>query len=240
MGDVSFYHTGPDGYLARQKGGVSGDRIKNDSQFERTRENGEEFGNANEAARLVRNSLRALIAGAADSRMVSRFGARMIAIAKSDSTSVRGKRNVADGDLTLLQGFEFNVAGKLAQTLYVVCTPTVDRVAGTATINLPAFVPQDMIAAPPGATHARLVSGVASVDFRAKTYTVVTAKSADIVLGPQEQPTVNLTHLVGPNNTRPLFVALGIDFLQDINGALYPLKVGSFNALSLIAVDTVE
>ena len=33
-----------DGLLARAKGGVSEDRIQNDPAFQRTRENGEEFG----------------------------------------------------------------------------------------------------------------------------------------------------------------------------------------------------
>ena len=34
IGDVSFYKT-KDGYLAREKGGVDGDRIKNDPAFQR-------------------------------------------------------------------------------------------------------------------------------------------------------------------------------------------------------------
>jgi hypothetical protein len=45
IGDVSFYKS-KDGYLAREKGGVDGDRIKNDPAFQRTRENGSEFGRA--------------------------------------------------------------------------------------------------------------------------------------------------------------------------------------------------
>ena len=36
IGDVSFYKS-KDGYLAREKGGVDADRIKNDPAFQRTR-----------------------------------------------------------------------------------------------------------------------------------------------------------------------------------------------------------
>ena len=43
IGDLSFYKS-KDGYLAREKGGVDGERIKNDPAFARTRENGSEFG----------------------------------------------------------------------------------------------------------------------------------------------------------------------------------------------------
>ena len=41
IGDISFYKT-TDGHLAREKGGVDGNRIANDPAFQRTRENGSE------------------------------------------------------------------------------------------------------------------------------------------------------------------------------------------------------
>jgi len=45
IGDISFYKS-KDGHLARTKGGMEADRIKNDPTFQRTRENGNEFGRA--------------------------------------------------------------------------------------------------------------------------------------------------------------------------------------------------
>jgi hypothetical protein len=33
------------------------------------------------------------------------------------------------------------------------------------------------------------------------------------------------------------FLALGIEFYQEVNGQMYPLKNGAFNALSLVKVD---
>jgi len=32
---------------------------------------------------------------------------------------------------------------------------------------------------------------------------------------------------------------LGIEFYQEVNGQMYPLKNGSYNALSIVKVDTV-
>ena len=237
IGDVSFYQTGTDGFLARQKGGVSAQRIKNDPSFARTRENGAEFGNANEAARLMRTALRALILGAADSRMSSRLSSKMIEVVKADTTSTRGKRNVLDGETILLQGFEFNANGLLGQTLYAPYNITVNRALGKATVDLPEFVPANMIAAPGGATHARLISGAASIDFEHKTYVVDTAQSADIALIPQQHPIVSMLFDLDPGTTHPLFVVLGIEFFQEVNGAKYPLKNGAFNALAIVYVD---
>jgi hypothetical protein len=237
IGDVSFYQTSTDGFLAREKGGVSAERIRTDPRFARTRENGAEFGNANEAARLLRTALRGLILGASDSRMSSRLSSKMVEVVKADATSTRGKRNVIDGETELLQGFEFNAQGLLGQTLYAPYTTTVDRATGNLAVSLPAFIPANMIAAPTGATHARLISAATAVDFEGKTYVVTIAQSADIVLGPQQQPVVNLAHALGPNNTHPIFLVLGIEFHQQVNGAMYPLKNGAFNALAIVAVD---
>ena len=39
IGDITFYKSTQDGHLAREKGGVSADRIANDPNFQRTREN---------------------------------------------------------------------------------------------------------------------------------------------------------------------------------------------------------
>ena len=84
MGGVSFYKTSQDGYLAREKGGVDAERIKNDPAFERTRENGAEFGRAGAAGKLLRNALRTLIINSSDSRVASSFiDTQMIEIASS-------------------------------------------------------------------------------------------------------------------------------------------------------------
>lgn len=39
-------------------------------------------------------------------------------------------------------------------------------------------------------------------------------------------------------STKPLFLALGVEFYQQINGTMYPLKNGAFNPLSVAKVDS--
>lgn len=51
IGDITFYKS-QDGYLTREKGGVEASRIASDPAFQRTRENGAEFGRAGKAGRL--------------------------------------------------------------------------------------------------------------------------------------------------------------------------------------------
>jgi hypothetical protein len=60
IGDITFYKS-KDGFLAREKGGVPADRIANDPAFQRTRENGAEFGRAGKAGKTLRTAIRGAV-----------------------------------------------------------------------------------------------------------------------------------------------------------------------------------
>jgi hypothetical protein len=236
IGDITFYKS-QDGYLAREKGGIPADRIANDPVFQRTRENGAEFGRAGKAGKILRNAIRAMLQNVSDSRMVSRLTTEMVKVIQEDATNPRGLRNVIDGEAELLEGFDFNINGKLGTTLYAPFTNVIDRVAGTLTVNLPAFVPQNMIAAPGGTTHFKIVSAGAEIDFENGTFVVDTKATAVLPWDTNATAVINLANAVTAASTHPLFLALGIEFYQEVNGQMYPLKNGAFNALALAKVD---
>ena len=235
IGDITFYKS-QDGFLAKGKGGISADRIANDPNFQRTRENGSEFGRAGKAGKVLRNSIRALLQNASDRLVVSRLTTEMVKVIQEDLTNPRGERNVIDGEAELLEGFEFNINGKLGTTLYAPFTGTIDRVAGTLTANLPAFVPANMIAAPGGTTHFKIISVGAEIDFENESFVVDTQETAVLPWDNLATAVINLVNAVTANSTHQLFLALGISFYQQVNGQMYPLKNGAFNALSLVKV----
>lgn len=236
IGDITFYKS-QDGYLAREKGGIPADRIANDPAFQRTRENGAEFGRAGKAGKVLRNAIRAMLQNASDSRMVSRLTQKMVEVIQLDATNPRGQRNVIDGEAELLQGFEFNISGKLGTTLYAPYTATIDRVAGTLEASIPSFVPLNMIAAPGGTTHFKIVSAGAEIDFENETFVMESSETAILAWDTTATAVLTLTNTVTANSTKPLFLALGIEFYQQVNGQMYPLKNGSYNALALVKVD---
>ena len=112
IGDITFYKT-KDGHLAREKGGVDASRIASDPAFQRTRENGSEFGRTGKTGKTLRTALRTLLINSTDGRMVSRLTQAMIKVIQADVTNDRGLRNVIDGEAELLAGFDFNIGGKL-------------------------------------------------------------------------------------------------------------------------------
>ncbi|WP_413998882.1 hypothetical protein ACMDB5_14010 [Flavobacterium sp. W1B] len=235
IGDITFYKT-KDGHLAREKGGVDAKRIANDPAFQRTRENCSEFGRAGKAGKILRASIRSLLLNSADSRMVSRLTQAMIKVIQADTISIRGLRNVIDGEAELLGGFEFNINGTLGSSLFAPYAGTIDRVSGEIAVAIAPFVPANMIAAPAGTTHFKIISAGTEIDFEAETF--VESHSETATLAWDMVPTIAIDHvnMVTPNSTKPLFLVLGMEFYQEVNGQMYPLKNGAYNALALVAV----
>nr|WP_319398273.1 hypothetical protein [uncultured Carboxylicivirga sp.] len=238
IGDLSFYKSGND-YLARSKGGVEGDRIKNDPAYARTRENGQEFGRAGKAGKLIRNALKVPIKKAADNKVSSRLAALVLKAIQADTTNARGERTVIDGDLSLLQGFEFNAKQSLESIVTAPFTIAIDRAAGTFTVNVQEFVPTTEIAVVEGATHLQFIAAAAAIDFTNGSYEVDVAESAEIVIGTDAQAALNIAGALSADSPNPILMVFGVEFYQLVNGAMYPLNNNASNPLAMVAVDVV-
>ncbi len=239
IGDVSFYKS-KDGYLAREKGGVDADRIKNDPAFQRTRENGSEFGRAGRAGRILRNAFRLLLQNASDSKVTSRLTKEILKVIKSDQENVRGERQVSSGDLFILLGFDFNADAKLTATMYTEYVPSIDRVSGVLSVSIPEFIPGNTIAFPSGASHVKFSVGAAEVDFENESFQFGQAESSEVELGQQSEAQIDLSVSLTANSTQELFLVLGMEFLQEVNGVMYPLKNGSYNSLGIVQIDAIK
>ena len=235
IGDITFYKT-KDGHLAREKGGIDASRIKSDPAFQRTRENGAEFGRAGKAGKILRTALRTLLVNSADSRMVGRLTQAMVKVIQADLVSERGLRNVIDGEAELLSGFEFNIKGKLGTSLFAPFIGTIDRVSGEIAVSVDPFVPANMIAAPNGTTHFKIISAGAEIDFEAESFVETHSETAILPWNATPTVAVNQTNQVTPASSKPLFLALGVEFYQEVNGLMYPLKNGAYNPLALVNV----
>lgn len=238
IGNVTFFKTA-NGYLARAKGGVDGSKIATSPAFQRTRENNAEFGRAGKAGKVLREALRALFLKAPDGSVTARLTTEMLKVIKLDSTSTRGLRNVLDGELELLGGFECNMQSKLAASIMAPYSTAINRVTGICAVSIPPFIPSQMIAVPGGATHFKLTAGAASIDFEQNTFSSDSDASGDLVINDQLTTALILSITLPANSTHPIFVALALEFLQDVNGTKYNLKNGSYNAMAIVKVEGV-
>ncbi|MCZ2084658.1 MAG: hypothetical protein LC112_10345 [Flavobacteriales bacterium] len=235
MGDITFYRT-KDGYMAREKGGITAERMQNDPRFQRTRENMAEFGRAGKAGKVLRASIQSLLRTSADRRMVSRLTKEMIKVIQMDAVNPRGQRNVIDGEAELLLGFEFNIHGKLEHSISAPFTATLDRVTGDAVVEIEPFIPTESLGAPAGSTHYKLAAAAMDINF--ETGTFASEKNATPVLPIDTVLTtaVQLNNNLPENSVNPLFLVFGINFYQEVNGTFYELKNGVYNALQIVNV----
>lgn len=227
-----------DGFIVRKKSKIDSERFANDPAFERARENGAEFGRAGKAGKVILDGLKPLLTKTADSRVTSRLNRNMVKVIKADKLSPRGMRNVLDGEIALLEGFEFNKGSALNSSLFVQFTATIDRPTGKLTVKLPSFVPKELVVAPQGATHYRILSAGVEADFENGASITDVNVTGDLPWDKTRTGEITLVNTVTPNSTHPLLLMLGIEYGQEVNGNWYELKDKSFNCMSIVKVDT--
>lgn len=230
VGRLSFYKT-RDGYLAREKGGVEKSRIMNDPRFARTRENIREFTDNANASKLLRDALRPVISKIGDKRLNLRITQVMMQVLKSDEVSVRGDRRVKLGNWDLLKEMELNAGSSLSSTLFFEIQTSDSPTAWE--VQLPDYVPGDMIAIPGGATHYRISATGVGVDFDLGIRSVVTASTTSLSVldaATAQSLSVDKTQLTG---THQVFL-LSVEFIQIVNGVEYAINNGAHNASKIL------
>ena len=232
---LTFYRS-KDGQLVRAKGGISKKRIMNDPAFQRTRENGVEFGHISKMSQLVRKSVSSVLPVAKDSRVSSRLAQSMAQVKNLDLTSARGERTVAIGLIgdegkRLLKGFNFNINASFESVFRG--DYQLDSLTGAVTLLN--FDPTVHLSIPAGATHASLSVAMSVIDFETGIYQTTYSEKLDLPL----------VSAVATQVLKPLEVPLGngfqfyyflVEFFQELNGFQYPLRNNAHNVLCLIEV----
>jgi len=223
-------------FFIKRKSGVNRDRILNDKNFARTRENGSEFGIAARAGKLLRYAFAAVVKDASDSLVTSRLTQIMTRIKNEDTTSIRGERSVAIGitapaGQALLIDFNFNKNAVLKSVLHK--PYTLD--AATGVISITGLIPVVDVTVPDGATHLTFTGAMGIIDFENNTYKVSYTNEVNLPYN-NTSTDVTLTPIAVPSGTGATFYLLHIGFFQQVNTVQYPLNNGGFNALAIINV----
>ena len=232
---MSFYKN-QEGYHVRAKGGIEKERIMNDANFERTRENMNEFANINTAGKLLRNSISVFMNRAKDMRTGSRLVSIIAQVKNLDSVSDRGQRKFTIGIETpegkaLLEGFEFNKYAPLSTIL----KPAYEVDTDTGGFQIVGFYPKEHLEIPENASHVRFGFACviihpdtmkSSVKFAEQQLISINSEAADVAL--------TLDSLPEGDGVKMFYVL--VEYFQDLNGKQYPLKSGAFNALKLVRV----
>lgn len=246
LGEIRHFKIkGQEGYFAGMVGGPTGDQVLSAPEFERTRENMNEFGACAKAGKSVRTGLSQLMKQMADSQVTGRLTSIMKKINLEDQTEARGYRKIEiSTQRNHMKGFEFdkNISFNGVFNAPFSLTHTVDREKGS--IDIPGFNPMNLINAPSGATHFRMITSLSVVsdfEYNATTdsyeamddelnevndvqysdfldlYTPTHALTLTATLPGGVLPTVNTTVLQ----------CIGIEFYQQVGGNFYLFASGN-------------
>jgi len=177
-----------------------------------------------------------LLQQAKDAKVVSRLTTVLLAIIKTDTLSARGARNLTQGELGLLNGFDFNANSPLSTTLSAPYSVGYDRATGVVGLELEAHNPQVQIAAPTGATHYKLSCGASELDFEEQTSLFKSMTTGILPYQNSEVAATTLEVTLTAGSTLQVVHALSIEFYQEVNGTMYPLQNGAFNAMAVVQV----
>ncbi|MBE8722690.1 hypothetical protein [Sphingobacterium pedocola] len=238
IGDLSFYKD-KRGYQARMKTGPTKDQINNDPRFQRTKENGQEFGRAANGSKQFRNQLRELLAQGADPQFSRRLTGRMHRVLKLDDENARGERKVLVANLPQLVGVECNLRAQLGEVFFMKARPVYDRSSGEGIFELPEMTAKKVIKALEGATHVQIQLVAAEFDAQNPDADEISiARSTYLDIGKSEVSAAEtLSVQLLPQAESGVILLMGISYLQHVNGGYYPLSNGMYNALTVVQVD---
>lgn len=242
-----FKVKGLDGEFAAFANTVSAERIKSASEYERTRENMNEFGGCATAGKSIRKALSPVLDQMGDRRVTGRMIPIIKRINLEDLTESRGYRAILFSTHGyLFKGFELNGNTPLNALFRGVSTVAQDEASKEVVLSVAPFVPSKLVKAPKGSTHFRLVGiATAIADFiynaSTKLYEPSDAQlneSTDIVysdyitIGNELLEEVQLqmkiaAMAVGDHSDVSLFVYLGIECFQKVGSRYVEMNSGS-------------
>lgn len=229
VGDVTYYET-KDGFFAREK------RTPKKVTNSRIKENMQEFARAMRGAKLIRTTFATFIDEIKDFYFTRRLASEMNKVIKADRLNLRGFRNISDGDIELIQGFEVNTDMALTTAFKAKIVPSIDRATGIMKVDFPDQVTASLISKPEGASHFRLRIGGASINFDTSEHLFTQTAGAYIPLTNLGISVPSLEVQLPAAIADPLILALGVSFYQEVNGAYYLVGDTFSNAVAFVAI----
>lgn len=246
IGDVRHFKIkGQKGFFAGMVGGPTAQQVYSAPEFERTRENMNEFGGCAKAGKSLRTALSSLMGTFTDPQVTGRLTSVMKKINLEDGTEARGYRKIEiSSQRQYLEGFEFekNISINGVFNAPYDVTHTVER--NSADLVVAPFTPSALVTAPSGSTHFRLLNALAVLaDFSYNPTTGsydpddadnneanVIAYSDYIPLSEDyagETITADLPGAPELGENVSVVQCIGIEFYQEVNGHYYPFSSGN-------------
>lgn len=222
---LSFYEMNGK-IIVRKTGGFDGEKIKNDANYARVRENSSEFAHCAEMGKYFRNSLQPYLKQLHIPYVHNRVLGLFQELSRLDVVSVRGKRSVINGLQSVeakevIERFEFDK--NLSFDSVFPFTYAADLLEGNLTVpNFNASLLKKVTSA----THVNLQFIVAGLDFEHQS-SFVQNSSNKITLSLQDATEADLEFNCALPQSPTVFYLLYLEFFQRVNAVDYYLQAGA-------------
>ena len=216
--------------------------IRKNPRYVRWVENMDEFGRACNANQQFRLAFRPLLKNMADRYVSGRLSRLMLRVLQSDKIHGRGERTVVDGELQLLEHFNFNRETRLFDILSIPgYTIHFSRETGQVQVSLPAILPATFVNYPEGANQFSIHVIAAAVDFSGYSdiepgHYSTEEISQSVTWTEPEQFTLHLP----PGIHLPVFITIGIEFSKRLRSGKFMLTDKKYNAMEVVRVVSGE
>jgi hypothetical protein len=193
-----------------------------------------EFSAAGTGTRIIRSAFIKLLKNSGAQYHAARLTAKMVKVVQSDPIHRWGERTVANGDLTLLEGFDFSKK-QLAQTLPITINADINRETGVCVVHLPQFIPQEEIMMTGSHTHVMFVAAAAEVNFERESFTTKIVKSD--CLDMKKPVSITLQTTLPKASKQPILLAFGLQVYYVINGHAHGMGNREVSSLCIVKVE---
>jgi hypothetical protein len=228
---VTFRKTA-EGNIAGRKTGPSRERVLYDEDFDQTRRNAGEFKLAVKDAKLLRQALDYTLDGVKRTTLNGHVTGLLYAAAMQDPVHELGCRYGAAGDIGAFEGFEFGHQLRLDGALPASFVHHLNAASGSMKVEVPSFIARKRKDFPAAATHFRIVSAGAAINFAKGRYVNDIKKSALLPLRKQTPEAISLDHSLTTGPGDVVVQVLGIQFYTLVNGEEVLVKGGAVKILA--------
>jgi hypothetical protein len=237
--DNLSYYKHPNGKtIVRKKGGPPAERVRTHHNFQRTRENIKDFGTTASVASKVRKAMMPYMEYMSDGTYFNRLVGLVKLVGKTDRTNSRGSKHAYDGNIHLLEDFQWNAKLGFDKAVKADYCYTMDPATGSMSMDIVPFIPLADIEAPHGATHFQIMLRGCSIYHGNDRGNIQMIAAPLMELNSQKIDGVTLTlenKILEKEGQGLLIMGAGIIFYEEVDGI--PFAIRGAGAFAMLGVE---
>jgi hypothetical protein len=235
--NLSFYTDSNGVPRVRKRGGPKGNKIKTHGKYARLREHMSEFSRASAVSSKMLSAFAHGKLYFSDGSHFNRLTGLLNAIQHTHFHGVKGTRDPFEGNVYLLEDFQWNTKLAFDEALDAETAVYMDAATGKAHLHIAPFVPATALKAPAGATHFQLLARGAAIYKNGDDAHYNHTGTPPLPINGLTTDAFDLEVVVDKLDEGILLLAAGIIFFRQEMEVYIPLRAG---CLGIVGVERIK